>query len=188
VAQARRARGGQGGSRADPDRPDVGVAPELRRARARRHPPRDPARDPHVLLPARRGRDAFWIFFAAYIVLLTTGKSPKSLALARVGAALFGVVLLAFASFVVPDRVLFSFGIVILFIGIGLSPPYPIVGGGLTTIGAILLAGAPTGDIAGWAGHRLIDTVVGCAIAVAATYLLWPRDRETTETVPAPVT
>jgi MFS family permease len=130
------------------------------------------------------GRDAFWIFFAAYIVLLSTGKTPKDLAAVRVGSTLFGVVVLAVASLVVPDRVLFSLGVVILFGGIGLSPPYPIVGGGLTSIGSILLAGAPTGDVTSWAGHRLLDTILGCAIAVAATYLLWPRDREAEETVP----
>jgi uncharacterized membrane protein YccC len=134
------------------------------------------------------GRDAFWIFFAAYIVLLTTGKNPKGLVAARVGGTLFGVVVLAVASLVIPDRVLFSFGVVILFGGIGLSPPYPIVAGGLTTMGSVLLAGAPTGDISGWAERRLLDTILGCAIAVVATYLLWPRDRETEETVPVPAT
>jgi uncharacterized membrane protein YccC len=72
--------------------------------------------------------------------------------------------------------------------GIGLSLPYPIVGGGLTSIGSILLAGAPTGDVTGWAGHRLLDTIAGCAIALVATYLLWPRDREAAETVPVPAT
>lgn len=131
------------------------------------------------------GRDAFWIFFAAYIVLLTTGKSPKGLVSVRVGATLFGVVLLAAVSLVVPDKVLFSFGIVILLAGIGLSPPYPIVGGGLTSIGSILLAGAPTGDVDGWAVHRLLDTAVGCGLALLATYLLWPSDEE--EEVPVPV-
>jgi hypothetical protein len=134
------------------------------------------------------GRDAFWIFFAAYIVLLTAGKAQKSLAAVRVGSTLFGVVLLAFASLVLPDRLLFSLGVVILFGGIGLSPAYPIVGGGLTAIGSILLAGAPTGDVTGWAGNRLLDTMVGCALALVATYLLWPRDRETTESVPVPAT
>jgi uncharacterized membrane protein YccC len=102
-----------------------------------------------------------------------------------VAATLFGVVLLAVVSLVVPDKVLFSFGIVILLAGIGLSPPYPIVGGGLTSIGAILLAGAPTGDVDGWALHRLLDTAVGCGLALLATYLLWPRDEE--EEVPVPV-
>jgi uncharacterized membrane protein YccC len=46
------------------------------------------------------------------------------------------------------------------------------------------LSGGPTGDVAGWAGHRLLDTMLGCAIALVATYLLWPRDREAPETVP----
>jgi uncharacterized membrane protein YccC len=134
------------------------------------------------------GRDAFWIFFAAYLVLLSTGKTPKDLAAVRVGSTLFGVVLLTVASLVVPDRVLFSLGVVILFAGIGLSPAYAIVGGALTSIGSILLAGAPTGDVAGWAGHRLLDTILGCAIALVATYLLWPRDREAKESVPVPAT
>jgi hypothetical protein len=130
------------------------------------------------------GRDAFWIFFAAYIVLLTTGKAPKSLAAVRVGGTLFGVVALALASLVVPDRVLFSLGFLTLLAGVALSPPYPIPGGGLTSIGSILMAGAPTGDVTGWAGNRLLDTALGCAIALLATYLLWPRDREAPEPVP----
>jgi uncharacterized membrane protein YccC len=47
-------------------------------------------------------------------------------------------------------------------------------------------AGAPTG--AGWAGHRLLDVAIGSAIARGATYLLWPKDREAPETVPAAAT
>jgi uncharacterized membrane protein YccC len=66
----------------------------------------------------------------------------------------------------------------------GLSPAYPIVGGGLTTIGSVLLAGAPTGAVGDWAGRRVLDTLLGCAIALLSTYLLWPRDRERDETVP----
>ena len=89
-------------------------------------------------------------------------------------------------SLVIPDRVLFSFGLVILLAGTGLSPPYPLVGGGLTAIGSILMAGAPTGEVSGWAGHRLVDTVAGCAIALVATYLLWPRDNEAEAPVPVP--
>ena len=86
----------------------------------------------------------------------------------------------------VPDLALFSLGLLILLIGIGLSPAHPLPGGGLTTIGSILLAGAPTGDIAGWAGRRILDVLVGCAIALAATYLFWPRDTESEAPVLAP--
>ena len=44
----------------------------------------------------------------------------------------------------------------------------------------------PTGDIAGWAGRRIVDVLVGCAIALVATYLFWPRDTESEAAVPAP--
>jgi uncharacterized membrane protein YccC len=118
-------------------------------------------------------------------MLLPTGKPVKSQAVVRLGSTLFGILVLAFASLIVPDRVLFSFGGVIMFSGIGLSPAYPIVGGGLTTIGSVLLADAPTGAVGDWAGRRVLDTLLGCAIALVATYLFFPRDREAEETVPA---
>jgi uncharacterized membrane protein YccC len=124
------------------------------------------------------GRDAFWTFFAAYLVLLTPGKAPRDLAAIRVGSTLFGVLLLAVASLILPYELLFSLGIVILFSGVGLSPAYPIIGGGFTTIGSVLMAGAPTGAIGTWSSHRLLDTVIGCAIALVANYLFWPRDAE----------
>jgi uncharacterized membrane protein YgaE (UPF0421/DUF939 family) len=60
--------------------------------------------------------------------------------------------------------------------------------GALTTIGSVLMAGAPTGAIGDSAGRRLLDTILGCAVALLFTYLLWPRDSESEETaaVPAP--
>src|SRR5262249_44962274 len=129
-------------------------------------------------------RDAFWTFFAAYLVLLTPGKTPTSLAAARVGSTVFGVLLLAAAPLIVPNQVLFSLGLVILLSGVGLSPAYPVSGAGFTTIGSVLLAGAPAGAIGTWSTHRLLDTVVGCAIALVANYLFWPRDSEAQEPVP----
>jgi hypothetical protein len=56
---------------------------------------------------------------------------------------------------------------------------------GLTSIGSILLAGAPTGDVDGWAVHHLLDTAVACGLALLAIHLLWPSDEE--EEVPVPV-
>jgi uncharacterized membrane protein YccC len=46
------------------------------------------------------------------------------------------------------------------------------------------MAGAPTGAIGTWSTHRLLDTLVGCAIALVANYLLWPRDKEAQEAPP----
>ena len=28
-----------------------------------------------------------------------------------------------------------------------------------------------------WAAHRLLDTALGCALALASMYLLWPKDK-----------
>jgi hypothetical protein len=42
------------------------------------------------------------------------------------------------------------------------------------------------GVIVIWAGRRLLDTVLGCALALLATYLLWPRDDEAEAPVPVP--
>jgi hypothetical protein len=132
------------------------------------------------------GRDAFWTFFAAYLVLLTPGKNQKSLALVRVGTTLSAWSF--WPSSLSSCRIGCSShsGVVILFAGIGLSPAYQLIGGGLTTMGSVLLAGAPTGAVGNWAERRLVDTAVGCAVALIATYLLWPRDREVKEPVPAP--
>jgi uncharacterized membrane protein YccC len=43
-------------------------------------------------------------------------------------------------------------------------------------------------NVFGWAVNRLLDTVVGCAIALPATDLLWPRDRDAEKSVPVPAT
>jgi hypothetical protein len=169
-----------------PIKPIVGVAPKLRRARTRRGAARDTARDSDVLLPTRRRSRRVLDLLRRLRRSPDDGKTPKDLAVVRVGSTLFGVVALAVASLILLGKVLFSLGVIILFGGIGLSPAYPIVGGGLTSFGSILLAGAPTGDVTGWAVNRLLDTIAGCAIALVSTYLLWPRDRETAETVPVP--
>ncbi len=44
----------------------------------------------------------------------------------------------------------------------------------------------PIGEVTGWAGHRLLDTVIGRTIALIAPCMLWPRDSDTAETVPGP--
>ena len=35
----------------------------------------------------------------------------------------------------------------------------------------------PTRVISIWAAHRLLDTALGCALAPASMYLLWPKDK-----------
>ena len=127
----------------------MGVAEKLRRARGNGVRRAIPLGILMFVFQRGGGRDAFWIFFAAFIILLTPGKTAKSQAAAKVGSTVFGVILLAVVSLVLPDKVLVSLGLLTILAGVGLSPPYPIVGGGLTAIGSILLAGRPATSPAG---------------------------------------
>lgn len=131
-------------------------------------------------------RDALWIFLAAFVVLLPTGKSPVSAAAARVVTTIVGVVVLSLLAMVVPHQVLFSLAVVFLLLGMAYGPVYPLAAGGASAMGAILLVGAPTGAIGTWAGHRLADTALGCALALASMYLLWPHDKPGDDLPPAP--
>lgn len=124
-------------------------------------------------------RDAMWIFMAAFVVLAPTGKSASSVSIARVSSEIVGVVLLGLLSLVVPEGILLYAAFLLVLLGVAYNPTYPLLAGGLTAMGAILLVGAPTGRIADWAGHRLLDTAIGCALALVSMYVLWPRDRPT---------
>ena len=121
--------------------------------------------------------NALWIFLAMAIVLMPTGKSPIDVAAARAASTLIGVVVFSVLSLVVPDRVLFWLGIAFLVVGMVYAPVLPLIAGSASAMGAVILVGAPSGAVATWAGHRLIDTAVGCAIALIALYGLWPSDR-----------
>jgi hypothetical protein len=122
-------------------------------------------------------RDALWVFIAAFVVLMPAGKSPLEVAAMRVASTIVGVVLLGLFALVVPQAALLAIALVAVLAGILYSPTYPLLAGGLTSMGAVLLVGAPTGAIGEWAGHRLLDTAIGCGLALASTYLLWPRDK-----------
>lgn len=40
-----------------------------------------------------------------------------------------------------------------------------------------MFVGLPSGAVTEWAAHRLLDTLIGSALAVLALLVLWPRDR-----------
>ena len=122
-------------------------------------------------------RDALWVFMAAFVVLMPAGKSPANVAVARVVSTLVGVVLLGLLALVLPAAALLVIAMVALLIGVVYNPTYPLIAGGLTAMGAVLLVGTPAGAIGTWAQHRLLDTAIGCALALGSMYLLWPRDK-----------
>ena len=121
--------------------------------------------------------DSLWIFLAAFAVLLPTGKSTARVAAARVISTIVGMLVLSVFGLVGVAGVLFTAAILFVLVGIAYKPTYPVQAGALSAMGAELLVAGPAGDLGAWAAHRLFDTLLGCAMALASMYLLWPRDK-----------
>lgn len=137
------------------------------------------------LFEANASRDALWIFVAAFVVLLPAGKPPVAVMAVRVTTTIAAVALLGVLATVVAHQALFGAAIMLVFVGLLYGDRYPLPAGVATTMGTILFAGAPSGAIGTWATHRLLDTALGCGLAIAATFLLWPRDAPDADPAPA---
>lgn len=121
--------------------------------------------------------DTLWVFLAAFAVLLPTGKTAVRVAAARVVSTIVGVLILSLLGSASASGVLFASAILFPLVGIVYKRTYPLQAGALSAMGAVLLVAGPAGDLGAWAGRRLFDTLLGCGLALASTYLLWPRDK-----------
>lgn len=121
-------------------------------------------------------RDALWVLAAAFAVLLPTGKAPLEVAALRSVATVIAVVLLGPAAAFAPVALLVAASAALLVGGVVFSGRYPLAGNVALAVAVVVAAGAPHGEIGAWATRRLIDTLAGCGLALAAIGLLWPRD------------
>lgn len=126
---------------------------------------------------ATGSHDVLWALIAALVVLLPTGKTPYELAAARLVSTLVGVVVLIPLAGLLPLSVLVGGAVLLVLLGSAYKAVYPVPAAAATTMGAIVMVGAPAGSITGYAALRVVDTLAGAAIALAFTYLLWPADR-----------
>lgn len=129
------------------------------------------------LLQRNGSRDGLWMFLGALAVLLPPVKQAVFTAISRVVGTLIGVVVLELLALALSANVLLVCGLLALLPAIAYAKRYPVLAGGLMAIAMIIFAGAPAHAIDTWASHRLLDTLIGCSVALAAQYLLWPRDR-----------
>jgi uncharacterized membrane protein YccC len=128
-----------------------------------------------LLFQLQPDRNAMWIFVGAYVVLMPTGRDPLVTALVRVVGTLVGVVAIGLLALVLPGGVLGGLSIGCLLGALLYSQRNPTLSAALSAAAVTLMVGAPSGSIPTWGGLRLLDTAVGCALAIAAGYLLWPR-------------
>ena len=121
-------------------------------------------------------RDAFWMLMAAFVVLSPSGKSPLAGAIVRVAGTFVGVAGVVLVALLLPPTVVVVLGLVSMALSIAYSQRSATLSAAMGAAGAAVLVGLPTGEYVDWALHRLLDTVVGAAIALVVGYLLWPKD------------
>ncbi len=121
-------------------------------------------------------QDTLWVFVSAMAVLLPTGKSTLDAAVVRVVATLLGVVVVGLAAGWLPVGVLVAVAVIAFLLGVAYTPVYPILAGAASALAVVVLVGAPSGAVESAASRRLVDTLIGAGLALASTYLLWPRD------------
>ncbi len=130
------------------------------------------------------GRDAYWVFLAAFAILLPTGKPVLTVTLVRVVGTFLGVIATGVLALVLPTLALAAIAAIALVVGVAAQERHPVAGAALTALGAIMIVGLPSGAVTEWAAHRLVDTLIGASIALAAMLLLWPRDAPSDELSP----
>jgi hypothetical protein len=127
---------------------------------------------------------AFWVMLTVFVILQPNGRSTLSSAIVRVTGTIAGVLVVALLSPLLPDPVAVGLAILCVAGSIAASTKSSTVSAGLGAVAASVLAGVPSGNVLAYAGLRLLDTVVGAAIAIVAGYLLWPRQRPVDVPVP----
>jgi len=129
--------------------------------------------------------DAFWVMLTVFVILQPNGRSTVAKALLRSFGTLVGVVAVVAVSLLLPDATELPLAFASLAASLALSTRSTWLSAAFGAAAAAILVGLPSGNIVGYAGARLVDTVVGSALALAAGYLLWPHAKPSERTIPA---
>ena len=128
--------------------------------------------------------NAFWIMLTVFVILQPNGRSTIGKALLRVLGTFVGVVGVVAFSMLLPTSAAIPLAAVSLAVSLALSPRSTWLSAAFGAAAAAVLVGLPSNNIRGYAGARLIDTIIGSAIALAFGYLLWPRNKPSERAVP----
>lgn len=137
---------------------------------------------------ALASHNAFWVMLTVFVIMSPNGRPSARVAVLRVAGTLIGVVAVAGLAQVLPDAAAAPLGVLGVAVSLAASTRSTAVSAAFGAAAAATLTALPTGDFVGYAGARLVDTLIGSAIAVAAGYLLWPRSPGTATAVPADLT
>ena len=119
-----------------------------------------------------------------FVILQPNGRSTVRSAVVRVAGTFVGVMAVVAISPLLPEPAAMPLAFLCLAISLAVSSRSSTLSVAFGAAAASVLAGLPHAEIVGYAGARLLDTLIGAALALAAGYLLWPRSRPTSDTVP----
>ena len=132
--------------------------------------------------------NAFWVMLTVFVILAPNGRPSLRVAFIRVLGTLVGVVTVVALSQVLPENAALPLGVLALAVSLAASSRSTAVSAAFGAAAAAVLTALPSGDFAGYAGARLLDTIVGAVIAIATGWLLWPGTGANAAAVPADLT
>ena len=132
--------------------------------------------------------NAFWVMLTVFVIMSPNGRPSLRVAALRVLGTLVGVSAVLALAQVLPSAAGAPLGVLGIAISLAASTRSTAVSAAFGAAAAATLTALPSGDFVGFSGARLIDTLIGSAIAIGAGYLLWPNSTARATAVPADLT
>jgi hypothetical protein len=132
--------------------------------------------------------NSFWVMLTVFVILAPNGRTTLQKAAFRVVGTFVGVSVMVALAAILPEQAALPLAILALAISLAASSRSTTVSAAFGAAAAATLTAFPSGDFVGFAGARLVDTLIGAALALAAGYLLWPRSKHLAAPVPDDLT
>ncbi len=119
-------------------------------------------------------QNVFWVMLTIFIVLQPDPASSWHKALSRSVGVMIGAVLVAGLGQFLPAEVIIGLGVLTLFAGlVWMQRSYTVFAAGISFL-VVAIFGASQNQFVNWAELRIVDTLIGAAIALLAGYLVFP--------------
>jgi len=125
--------------------------------------------------------NAYWVMLTVFVILGPKGRPTLALAAGRVCGTFVGVLVLVALAQLLPEQAVIALAFVCLALSLAASTRSTTVSAAFGAVSASVLVSIPSGQVVGYAGARLVDTLIGATIAIACGWLLWPRTAGSTE-------
>lgn len=123
---------------------------------------------------ATENHDVFWIMLTIFIVLQPDPASSWHKALSRSAGVMIGAVLVAGLGQFLPAEAVIGLGVLTLCAGlVWMQRSYTVFAAGISFL-VVAIFGASQNQFVNWAALRIVDTLIGAAIALLVGYILFP--------------